>query len=128
MILRNIAAEWARAAQRRVKLVPMPDAELTEFLATELTDPLAPFPSMADEDFRGFLRKQIEPALEALDAPFREVLVLSVAGGLTYREIAEVLGCPLGTVMSRVSRARRQLRERLSELAHVTGSAKEARA
>ncbi|MCH7527272.1 MAG: hypothetical protein IID39_07535, partial [Planctomycetes bacterium] len=47
----------------------------------------------------------------------REVMFLSVAGGLTYREIAEVLDCPVGTVMSRMARARRALRTSLADFA-----------
>ena len=48
-------------------------------------------------------------ALEELPVEFREAMVLRELEGLSYREIAEVTGVPLGTVMSRLSRARRQL-------------------
>jgi RNA polymerase sigma-70 factor, ECF subfamily len=48
-------------------------------------------------------------ALEELPVEFREAMVLRELEGLSYREIAEVTGAPLGTVMSRLSRARRQL-------------------
>ena len=54
---------------------------------------------------------------DALVPEFREVVVLSVAGGLNYREVADVLDCPVGTVMSRMARARRLLRERLADYA-----------
>jgi RNA polymerase sigma factor (sigma-70 family) len=53
-------------------------------------------------------------ALEELPTDFREVLVLLELEGLSYKEIAEVLGIPIGTVMSRLARARRRLRESLS--------------
>lgn len=127
VILRNVAAEWARASGRRIKLVPMSDAALTEILPPDLTEPLAPFPSFDDRAFRDFLRDRIATAIEGLADPFREVLVLSVAGDLTYREVAEVLGCPVGTVMSRMARARRALREQLAEFAHVRTPTKEER-
>ena len=58
----------------------------------------------------GLLLKQ---ALEELPAAFREVLVLLELEGLSYKEIAEVLGIPIGTVMSRLARARNRLRESL---------------
>jgi RNA polymerase sigma factor (sigma-70 family) len=53
-------------------------------------------------------------ALEELPAAFREVLVLLELEGLSYKEIAEILGIPIGTVMSRLARARHRLRELLS--------------
>jgi len=48
-------------------------------------------------------------AIAALPAPFRETLVLRDVHGLTYREIAEVTGVPMDTVMSRLARGRREL-------------------
>jgi RNA polymerase sigma-70 factor (ECF subfamily) len=52
---------------------------------------------------------RLEAAIAALPAPFRETLVLRELQGLDYREIAEVTGVPVGTVMSRLARARRRL-------------------
>ena len=48
-------------------------------------------------------------ALEDLPLEFREALVLRELEGLSYKEIAEIAGVPLGTVMSRLSRGRKQL-------------------
>lgn len=56
----------------------------------------------------------LNQALEELPAEFREVLVLIELEGLSYKEIADVLSIPIGTVMSRLARARRRLRESLS--------------
>src|SRR5258708_7069233 len=53
--------------------------------------------------------EQVRRALEALPADFREVLVLRELEGLSYREIAAIVGIPLGTVMSRLARARERL-------------------
>jgi len=58
-------------------------------------------------------REAIRVALEELPAPQRAVLLLREVEGLSYQEIAEVIGCALGTVMSRLHYARRRLRERL---------------
>lgn len=55
-------------------------------------------------------RSELLCALEALPAPFREVIVLREFQDLSYREIAEITGVPEGTVMSRLSRARAELR------------------
>jgi RNA polymerase sigma factor (sigma-70 family) len=51
----------------------------------------------------------LEAAIAALPMPFRETLVLRDLQGLDYREIAEVTGVPIGTVMSRLARARARL-------------------
>jgi len=52
---------------------------------------------------------RLEAAIAALPTPFRETLVLRELQGLDYREISEVTGVPVGTVMSRLARARRRL-------------------
>ena len=56
----------------------------------------------------------VRRALEKLSPKFREVLVLREIEGMSYREIAEIVGAPVGTVMSGLSRARAQLREILT--------------
>ena len=60
-------------------------------------------------------RVMLKEALEALPLEFREALVLREIEGLTYREISEVTGVPIGTVMSRLNRARAQLRMKDAE-------------
>lgn len=57
--------------------------------------------------------KRVRRALDALPEAFREVLVLREIEGLSYKEIADVTGVPMGTVMSSLSRARQKLREQL---------------
>ena len=56
---------------------------------------------------------RLEAAIAELPVPFRETLVLRDVQGLDYREIAEVTGVPIGTVMSRLARARHRLIARL---------------
>ena len=56
--------------------------------------------------------KEREKTLEQLPLQFREVVILYELEGLSYKELASTLGVPVGTVMSRLSRARRRLRER----------------
>ena len=55
----------------------------------------------------------VRKALEALPVRFREVLVLREVEELSYKEISDITGVPMGTVMSSLSRARRRLREEL---------------
>ena len=59
-------------------------------------------------------REQVRQAISHLAAEFREVIVLREIEGLSYKEIASVLGVPMGTVMSRLSRARNLLLVELS--------------
>lgn len=60
-------------------------------------------------------RKRVRNALESLSERDREVLVLKEFEGLRYREIAELLGVPIGTVMSRLYSARKRLAGALEE-------------
>jgi len=64
---------------------------------------------------RAEVRARVQAAIERLADREREVLVLKEFEGLRYREIAELLGIPIGTVMSRLYTARRRLAEALEE-------------
>lgn len=70
---------------------------------------------MADE-----FTDEMQHSLERLPMELRESLLLVVVGELTHQEAADVLGVPLGTVLSRVSRARERLREYWLVLAKST--------
>lgn len=59
-------------------------------------------------------REQVRRAIESLPEAHREIVVLRDIEGFTYQEIATVLDCPAGTVMSRLGRARGKLRKLLS--------------
>jgi RNA polymerase sigma-70 factor (ECF subfamily) len=56
----------------------------------------------------------VQAALAALPAEFRIPLVLKEIVGMKYQEIAEIVGCPIGTIRSRIHRARAELRQRLA--------------
>jgi RNA polymerase sigma-70 factor (ECF subfamily) len=60
-------------------------------------------------------RDEIEAALQSLAPDFRQAVVLSDVEGLSYKEIADVMGTPIGTVMSRLYRGRRLMRKRLAK-------------
>jgi RNA polymerase sigma-70 factor (ECF subfamily) len=59
------------------------------------------------------LERSVAEAVKELPEEFRTVLVLVDVEGLTYREVAEAMNCPMGTVMSRLHRARRAVAQRL---------------
>jgi RNA polymerase sigma-70 factor (ECF subfamily) len=56
-------------------------------------------------------RQQLRQAVEDLPPEYREVIVLRELEELSYKEIAEIAGVPLGTVMSRLARARKRLQQ-----------------
>jgi RNA polymerase sigma factor (sigma-70 family) len=105
-IVRNTAFTWL-GKNRAAALVVVDDLEGLEHAQAIPHDPDAETPEtalIAKTD-----RARLEAAIAALPAPFRETLVLRDVQGLDYREIAEVTDVPIGTVMSRLARARRRL-------------------
>jgi len=69
------------------------------------------------------LSDEVLAALDGLPAHYREVVELVDLHGLAYRDAALQMGCPLGTVMSRLHRARRLLRDQLTDYARDCGLA-----
>lgn len=109
-----------RAARRKERVVSQLDAGIESlamsaaFRELRASDPEGEFfDSLLDED--------VVQAIDALPEDYRDVLVLSDLGGLTYDEIASVLEVPLGTVKSRLFRARRKLQESLFDYAVEIG-------
>lgn len=70
---------------------------------------------------RDGLGDEVGAALEALPSEFRAVVELVDLKDFSYREVASELGCPIGTVMSRLHRARKQLQGMLSDYALTEG-------
>src|SRR5689334_19679906 len=91
-------------------------------LSEERADRLSsnqPTPDIAYTDQR--FDDDVERALQALPPDFRAAVVLCDVEGLTYEEIAEILGAKLGTVRSRIHRGRAMLREALAHRAPKSG-------
>ncbi len=71
--------------------------------------------------FTRFFKEDLDRALEELPDDFRTVIVLSDLNGFSYKEIAKIVGCPVGTVMSRLHRGRRLLQRELVDHAVEAG-------
>jgi|SRR5262245_1035443 len=105
-IVRHSAYAWLRK-NRPAALVTVEDLEAVEAAHAAPGNPDAATPEtelIAKND-----AARLSAAILELPAPFRETLVLRDVQGLDYREISEVTGVPMGTVMSRLARARRRL-------------------
>ncbi len=102
-IVRNCALTVLERRTRDAGRATGGDAELEAIAAPEADGPLAA--TLRDAEARA-----LDAALSALAPDFREVLVLREIEDLSYREIAEVIRAPVGTVMSRLARARAALR------------------
>jgi RNA polymerase sigma-70 factor (ECF subfamily) len=106
-ILRNVCnAEFARRGKQETP------TDFAEDAATAETPPMWQEPQASPET--ALLRQQdgdtIRRLVAGLPAPFREAIVLREVNDLSYHQIAEVAGVPVGTVMSRLARARSMLR------------------
>jgi RNA polymerase sigma-70 factor (ECF subfamily) len=76
----------------------------------------APIEEPPSESFHEERKRQLYEALNRLSVDFREVLLLYEIEGWSYKQIASALKVPVGTIMSRLSRARRRLQEELAEV------------
>ncbi|MBN3792044.1 sigma-70 family RNA polymerase sigma factor [Burkholderia sp. Ac-20353] len=103
-IVRNVFCTWYRQSRRHAaESLSLDDDDG----APDLCDERACSPEtlmMRDQD-----RQRVVSALGRLSVEHREVIVLREIEGLSYKEIASVVGVPIGTVMSRLGRGRRQL-------------------
>ena len=112
-IVRNTCYTWLR--QNRVNNFSL---DLDDEIIDDRSDGFNP---------EGLLQNQINTqllrnALEKLPAEFRELIILRELEDLAYKEIAGIVGVPIGTVMSRLARARQQLRRSLLQLTDKEGT------
>jgi RNA polymerase sigma-70 factor, ECF subfamily len=121
-VLRNVFLNHLRH-QGRQRLT---DVESTWALEDEHETTHARPADPEEHFFQTVLHGDVDRALKTLPLTLREAVVLADLQGLSYKEIADVVGCPIGTVMSRLSRGRALLRAALSEAARAHGYAPEA--
>ncbi|HMG34577.1 MAG TPA: sigma-70 family RNA polymerase sigma factor [Blastocatellia bacterium] len=77
-------------------------------------------PSPEEETVRLSDTQRLERALDELPAEYREVVILRELEGMSYKEISEIVDIPLGTVMSRLARARKRLTRSLTDVCAET--------
>jgi RNA polymerase sigma-70 factor, ECF subfamily len=105
-ITKNLFLDRVRRGGR-LRLEPLPEEEWRQ--------PREQAPGPAEQVEEGVLRGDLERALRELPTTFRTAVVLCDVQGLTYEEIADATGWPIGTVRSRIHRGRRLLRRQLDE-------------
>jgi RNA polymerase sigma-70 factor (ECF subfamily) len=104
-IMRNIWLNQLRHARSGPRFVEI-DSEAegrAEWLDRRANDPHVIYLKKVE-------REQVRAAIESLPRVYREVILLRDIEGFSYRQIADILDCPAGTVMSRLGRAREKLR------------------
>ncbi len=107
-IMRNVWLNQMRHAQSGPQFVDMSNEPPEEAIGQACSD------NPYDSYVASVERESVRAAVQQLPLPYREVIVLREFEGLSYHEIADILGCPAGTVMSRLGRARERLRILLS--------------
>jgi RNA polymerase sigma factor (sigma-70 family) len=100
-IVRNVCYDALRARDSQLDVI-----SLDEETAAEVPDS-KPGPNALA--IQNSTKLRVREALEALPLQFKTVIILREFDGFSYKEIAEIMGLPVGTVMSRLSRARQQL-------------------
>ena len=108
-IVRNTCYTWLRANRSPEAATQALDVDKGDMVAADTdTEPEARFLQSVD-------RQLLREAIDSLPVEFREAFVLRELEGLAYKEIADVADVPLGTVMSRLARARHHLQQRLRQ-------------
>jgi RNA polymerase sigma-70 factor (ECF subfamily) len=103
-IMHNLFIDNKRRLARRGETLP-----LSQDMGESIVSPPSQFESV--------VTREVFEALQAIAPERREALLLVAVEGLTYAEAASVLGIPAGTVMSRIARAREELRSSLDDAA-----------
>jgi len=101
-IVRNTAYTWMNKRMPDQKLVPYVEERHANIISIDQS---------TNESVLEKRRQDLSDALKRLPSEFREVIVLYEIEGLSYKELALSLGVPVGTVMSRLSRARHRLQQ-----------------
>ena len=112
-IVRNSCFTWL-AANRPAETVGFEDGAV-ELLPSDEDGPEV-------QAARNFDRRMLNDAIASLPAQFREVLILRELEDLSYKDIARITDVPIGTVMSRLARARRLLAESLGAPSNISGT------
>lgn len=93
---------------------PVGEGVMSHAAMRALTDPVG-------AALQPLVTQEIQRALDTLPEDYRTMILLADVEELSYKEIAEIVGCPIGTVMSRLHRARKQMQTHLYEHARQLG-------
>jgi len=107
-ILRNV---WRNQLRQRRNGFQFVDNCLEEADPHEAVEPSKSPYTLYEEKMK---REELQRAIASLSVPLREIILLREYQELSYQEIAALLNCPVGTVMSRLARARNKLRTQLA--------------
>ncbi|MCY3807571.1 MAG: sigma-70 family RNA polymerase sigma factor [bacterium] len=121
-ILTNLFINEYRRRKRRPEEVDLGDTD-TLYLYRGLggADSARLSRSAEDELLDGITSAEVRDAIEALPESYRVAVLLADVEGFAYKEIAEILDIPIGTVMSRLHRGRKRLRQTLQEYGEARG-------
>lgn len=116
---------YINSYRKKVKEPPMTDFASVEPVYEEIVKESTQFSLDQIEILREKLSDEVSEALDRLPSEYRLVFLLAAIEDFTYQEISELVGAPIGTVMSRLFRARKMLREELLNYAKKYGIVKE---
>ncbi len=98
-ILRNLCLNFVKR-KKVIPMIPLEEANQSD-------------PALCQEDHRNEMKEIVGDAIVSLSAEAREVILLKYFQECSYKEMTEILNCPVGTIMSRLYYARKKLRENL---------------
>ncbi len=113
-LLRILHNVWNDRCRHFRLEIPLPENEATS---------VEPYYEWEDGLIRNELSEEVGRALSELPGVFRWAVILADVGELSYQEIAELMSCPIGTVMSRINRGRRMLARLLRSYAEEAARA-----
>lgn len=107
-----------RVKEREILNGPEKETNLEHFFKSDAhRETLDPENALVDR----FLSDEVQSALESLPVDYRTIIMLSDVQGFAYKEVAEMAGIPVGTVMSRLHRGRKLLQQKLFDYAKQEG-------
>lgn len=116
-ILRNTFINEYRRKSRRPMEVELDGTEPAEAVSPDPETPVLAVRQGHLDDLMELLDDPVKKAIESLPDDFRSAVVMADLEDMSYKEIADIMQCPLGTVMSRLYRGRKLLRDALDEYA-----------
>lgn len=118
-ILKNAFINQYRRKSKQPTQIDFED--ITSYQEVEEDTNLSGYADLREEMFQTMMGDEVTNAINALPVDFRVVILLCDIEGFTYEEISKILDIPIGTVRSRLHRARNMLKDKLREYARTMG-------